>query len=200
MARDVGLVMLECGGIVKEVYLVNGAPEYVTSNLAHELLGEYLVTQNVISAGEQSMALAMMPRFGNELIAAPGLENITWYGRGPAPTYVDRNYERIGVYKSTVDEQWNEFSKPQENSNKVDVRWMTLINKNGIGLRASGYPLSVSAYHYPKNEIELADYTFRLTRRPQVYLNLDLQQMGSYPVHYLFCTSRESVQQREKSR
>ncbi|HEY3358753.1 MAG TPA: protein kinase [Polyangia bacterium] len=67
VARDAGLVVLECGGIVKEVYLVNGAPEYVTSNLAHELLGEYLVSQNVISAGEQSMALAMMPRFGGKL-------------------------------------------------------------------------------------------------------------------------------------
>ena len=27
--------------------------------------------------------VAMMPRFGTELVAAPGLENITWYGRGP---------------------------------------------------------------------------------------------------------------------
>jgi beta-galactosidase len=121
----------------------------------------------------------MMPRFGMELLLAPGLENITWYGRGPAPTYIDRDYERIGVYKSTVDEQWNEYSRPQENSNKTDVRWVTVTDKDGMGLRAEGYPLlSVSAYHYPKNEIENADYTFRLTRRSQTYLNLDMKQMG----------------------
>ena len=30
--------------------------------------------------------VAMMPRFGTELVAAPGLENITWYGRGPKET------------------------------------------------------------------------------------------------------------------
>jgi beta-galactosidase len=149
--------------------------------------GQYAMTYTIYGDGKVDVEgsyqpgagpVPMMPRFGMELLVAPGFENITWYGRGPAPTYVDRNYERIGMYKSTVDEQWNEFPKPQENNNKVDVRWVTLTNKNGIGLRASGYPLSVSAYHYPKNEIELADYTFRLTRRPQVYLNLDLQQMG----------------------
>ncbi len=120
----------------------------------------------------------MMPRFGTELILAPGFESIAWYGRGPSPTYADRNYERIGVYESTVDEQWNEYSRPQENSNKVDVRWVRLTNRNGIGLRASGYNLSVSAYHYSKREMERADYTFRMTRQPQVYLNLDLRQMG----------------------
>ncbi|MBI5480069.1 MAG: protein kinase [Deltaproteobacteria bacterium] len=67
VARETGLVVVECGGVIKEVYIVGGAPEFVTSNLAHELLGEYLTSQGVISAGEQSMALAMMPRFGGKL-------------------------------------------------------------------------------------------------------------------------------------
>jgi len=124
-------------------------------------------------------SIPMMPRFGTELVLSPGLENISWYGRGPAPTYIDRNYERVGVYQSTVDAQWNEFSKPQENSNKVDVRWVALTNDKGIGLLAAGSPLlSVGAYHYPKEEIEASDYAFKLVRRPQIYLNLDLIQMG----------------------
>jgi hypothetical protein len=67
VARETGLVVVENGGVIKEVYIVGGAPEFVTSNLAHELLGEYLTAQGVISPGEQSMALAMMPRFGGKL-------------------------------------------------------------------------------------------------------------------------------------
>lgn len=150
--------------------------------------GQYAITYIVFGNGEVEVEgaylpgkgqIAMMPRFGMELIVAPGFETITWYGRGPAPTYTDRDYEKVGVYRSTIDGQWNEYSQPQENSNKVDVRWVTLTNKNGIGLRATGVPLlSVSAYHYPKSEIEQADYTFKMTRRPQIYLNLDLRQMG----------------------
>jgi len=38
--------------------------------------------------------------------------------------------------------------------------------------------LSVEAYHYTHADIEAADYSFRLSRRPEVYLNLDLKQMG----------------------
>ncbi len=138
--------------------------------------GDVIVEAGYLPAGKE---IPMMPRFGMELILAPGFEDIAWYGRGPVPTYIDRDFERIGVYTSTVDEEWNEFSKPQENSNKVEVRWAALVNKNGIGLVAIGSPLlSVSAYHYPKGEISRADYTFRMTRRPQIYLNLDLKQMG----------------------
>ena len=49
-----------------------------------------------------SRPVAMMPRFGLELVASPGLEHLSWYGRGPAETYSDRAFERVGVYTSTV--------------------------------------------------------------------------------------------------
>lgn len=123
--------------------------------------------------------IAMMPRFGMELVASPGLEQVTWYGRGPSPTYRDRAFERVDVYTSTVDKEWTEFSRPQENGNKADVRWIALTNSNGIGLLATGMPLlSTGVVHYTKKEIEDADYSFKLKRHPEVYLNLDHQQMG----------------------
>jgi beta-galactosidase len=123
--------------------------------------------------------LAMMPRFGTELVVAAGFDNIAWYARGPVPTYIDRDYEKVGVFRSTVAAEWNEYAKPQENSNKVDVRWVALTNQKGVGLLATGDPvLSVSAYHHSKDEIDDADYAFKLTRHPKVYLNLDLKQMG----------------------
>ncbi len=124
-------------------------------------------------------SIPMMPRFGTELILSPGLEYISWYGRGPAPTYIDRNYERVGVYTSTVEEEWYEFSRPQENSNKTDVRWIALTDKDGIGLLAVGSPLlSVSAYHTSKEAMEAEDYTYQLPQNKQVWLNLDFKQMG----------------------
>jgi hypothetical protein len=62
-----GLLVVEISAITKEIYLTAGTPEYVSSNVARELLGEYLVSQKVISAGELAMALAMMPHFGGKL-------------------------------------------------------------------------------------------------------------------------------------
>jgi beta-galactosidase len=122
---------------------------------------------------------AMMPRFGNELVIAPGLENLAWYGRGPIETYIDRQFERIGVYKSTVAGQWVEYSKPQENGNKTDVRWVALTNAQGIGLLAVGaQTLEVEARHFTKDDLERAGYTFQMQPHPEVYLNLDWKQMG----------------------
>ena len=42
-------------------------PEYVTSNMASELLGNYLVARGALSSGELAMALAMMPHYGGKL-------------------------------------------------------------------------------------------------------------------------------------
>jgi len=124
-------------------------------------------------------SLPMMPRFGNELALAPGLEHIAWYGRGPVETYQDRNFERIGVYTSTVDKEWVDYSRPQENGNKTDVRWVALTNDRGVGLLAVGMPLiSVGARHFAKTDMEEADYTFQIPRLPGVLLNLDFRQMG----------------------
>ncbi len=123
--------------------------------------------------------VGMIPRVGMELVASPGLEKIAWYGRGPAATYVDRQFERVGVYSSTVADQWVDYSRPQENGNKTDVRWVALTNDSGVGILAEGMPLlSVSARHVTKSDIESASYSFELPRRPETYLNLDLMQMG----------------------
>ena len=122
---------------------------------------------------------AMMPRFGNELVTAPGLENITWYGRGPVETYIDRQFERMGVYKSTISEQWVEYSRPQENGNKTDVRWVALTNALGVGLLAVGDPvLEVAVRHCAKEDLERAGYTFQMQPHPEIFLNLDWKQMG----------------------
>ena len=51
---------------------------------------------------------------------------------------IDRNFERIGVYRTTVDEDWVEYMRPQENGNKTDVCWVALTNAQGIGLMAIG--------------------------------------------------------------
>jgi len=73
LAEETGLLVLDRAEQKKEIYLVDGDPQFVTSNLPSELFGQYLVQKNVISEGELSMALAMLPHFegklGNALVA-----------------------------------------------------------------------------------------------------------------------------------
>jgi serine/threonine-protein kinase len=65
--RETGQLVIERGQVVKEIFLVDGAPEFVASNVPSERLGEYLVSRGVISPGELSMALAILPRFQGKL-------------------------------------------------------------------------------------------------------------------------------------
>lgn len=67
VTRRTGLWLCEQGGVRKEVYTKLGVPAFVTSNLAGELLGEYLVKKRVINRSELDMALAVMPRFEGKL-------------------------------------------------------------------------------------------------------------------------------------
>jgi len=73
VAEETGLLTLHVADSVKDIYLVDGDPHYVTSNLAEELFGQYLMQVGALSQGELSMALAMLPHFegklGNALVA-----------------------------------------------------------------------------------------------------------------------------------
>ncbi len=124
-------------------------------------------------------ALPEIPRFGMQAVIAPGFEALEWYGRGPEETYVDRLDLPVGVYRTTVDENYFEYSQPQETGNKVDVRWATLTNEAGVGLLAVGQPaLAVNALHYATEDLDQALYRHHLTRRNEVYLDLDWKQRG----------------------
>lgn len=119
-------------------------------------------------------------RIGMELIIPAGYENLKWYGRGPNPTYIDRKFERIGLFGGTVDEQWIDYSRPQANGNKTDVRWLSVTDDEGNGLLFSGEgaPLSVGAKHYSKETMEASDYAFKMERSEDIFLNIDHLQLG----------------------
>lgn len=67
LGRETGLLLCTQGSARKEIYFHHGIPEFVSSNVPSELLGEFLVARGVISRGELDMALAVMPRFEGRL-------------------------------------------------------------------------------------------------------------------------------------
>lgn len=67
-ARASGLLVLEGrAGILKELYLAGGHPQYVSSNVTGERLGEFLVAQGAIGRAALERAVAVMPHFGHRL-------------------------------------------------------------------------------------------------------------------------------------
>lgn len=118
-------------------------------------------------------------RFGLELLLGQEFENVTYYGRGPNPTYQDRKFERLGIFKTTVDDMWVEYSEPQENGNREDTRWVALTDKSGKGLLFVGAPtINFGAKHYATDVIQDAKYSFQMERSKFIHVNIDYAQNG----------------------
>ncbi|MGB3862874.1 MAG: beta-galactosidase domain 4-containing protein, partial [Candidatus Aminicenantaceae bacterium] len=138
--------------------------------------GDVLIEGRFEPQGE----LPELPRFGMQMTLPPAFDSLVWYGRGPHETHWDRKEgARVGLYGGSVDDQFVDYSKPQENGNKTDVRWVALRDDRGVGLLAIGMPLlSVSARHYTTEELEQASHSYKLARQPYVIFNVDYKQMG----------------------
>lgn len=129
--------------------------------------------------------LPEMMRFGMIMTLPKDYNDFTWYGRGPWENYVDRKFDTfMGIWNGKVEEQAFEYYRPQETGNKTDVRWLTLKNGSGRGIKIDGtQPLSVCAINnFPE------DFDPGLTKKQQhwsdilprneVVLYVDLFQRG----------------------
>jgi len=121
-----------------------------------------------------------LPKIGVQMALAPGLENLTWFGRGPHENYCDRNTGApVGRYVGKVSDQHVPYIVPQENGNKTDTRWLVLENNSGSGLLVSAMNvLEFSAGHFTAGDLYNAHHTFELVKRDDIFLTLDIKQRG----------------------
>ena len=137
-----------------------------------------------------------IPRVGLSVELIEDLSSVEWFGRGPHENYVDRRWSaHVGRYTGTVENLYVPYVRPQENGYRTDVRWLSLLDTEGSGLRfesAIDHNLSFSALHNPIEDFEAtlletargAQHRFENThltdivKKPSVYLNIDYAQMG----------------------
>jgi beta-galactosidase len=128
----------------------------------------------------------LIMRIGNDLQISKQLDQIKWFGRGPGESYWDRKTASlVGVYNQTIGEQYYTYARPQESGNKSDVRWLTLTNKKGKGLRIEFAKdlLNCSALPYALDDLdpeaEKKQYhSGELVARDEIYMHIDWQQTG----------------------
>lgn len=130
--------------------------------------------------------LPEMPRLGMRMILKDEYDQMTWLGRGPQENYADRKTGAlIGKYSATVWEQYHPYVRAQETANKTDVRWLTLQNAAGKGIKVEGeQPLSMSAWNFPQSSLLYVPSTIEhrhggcVDKQDMVWLNIDHLQMG----------------------
>jgi beta-galactosidase len=121
-----------------------------------------------------------IPRIGMTFILPEDKNEITWYGRGPWENYADRKTAAsIGIYSSTVADQYTPYIKPVECGGKEDVRYLMVKDGVGQGIRITGAtPFHFDIHDYSIAACDKADYEDELVRDGKVYLNVDYLHAG----------------------
>ncbi|MFK7908745.1 MAG: glycoside hydrolase family 2 TIM barrel-domain containing protein, partial [Chitinophagales bacterium] len=130
--------------------------------------------------------LPMLLKFGMKMQMPKNFNDFAWYGRGAHESYWDRKTSAlVGVYEGKVNEQVHPYVRPQETGNKSDVRWATLTNEEGRGLKVRFVEdyLNVSVNHFAEEdldggEVKSQTHFGELEERDWTTLNIDWQQMG----------------------
>jgi beta-galactosidase len=142
-----------------------------------------IIVQNEFEPG--TMSLPALPRFGMNMSLSEQYNTVTWFGRGPHENYWDRKSSAlVGKYYAQVSELDFPYIRPQENGYRTDVRWVTFLDPNGVGLKITGDPLICFSAHH--NLIEDFDpgvnkagrHTIDIQNRDMVNVNIDYKQTG----------------------
>ena len=121
-----------------------------------------------------------LPRLGFLIKLPKQLDQFTYYGRGPIDNYPDRKRsQNIGIWKTTVEKEFENFPKPQDMANHQDTRWCTLTDAKGHGaLFTADNPMSVSALPWSAQQLQAAPHPYELPPSDGNYLHLDLAITG----------------------
>ncbi|MDP5278713.1 glycoside hydrolase family 2 TIM barrel-domain containing protein [Sphingomonas sp. DG1-23] len=123
-------------------------------------------------------------RVGMAFTMPSRIDTLEWYGRGPHESYQDRKTGApLGLWRGPIAGQNHDYMRPQETGNKVDVRWMELLQTGVGGLRVSGEaPLSMNALAFPYDDLSRRPPGTRrstdIVPRQEVSLMVDAVQSG----------------------
>ncbi|HYQ62187.1 glycoside hydrolase family 2 TIM barrel-domain containing protein [Actinophytocola sp.] len=106
------------------------------------------------------------------------LDRVTWFGRGPGESYPDTGLAtRFGRFESTVDDLQTPYVRPQENGRRGEVRWATLTDTLGRGLRVGG-SFGFAVRRWTDADLAAARHRNELVAGDGLWLTIDVGQQG----------------------
>ena len=126
-------------------------------------------------------SLPEIPRLGIVIELPREYEQLTWYGRGPWDNYPDRKQScPIGLWQSTVSQQYVHYPRPQDSGNHEDCTYVELKTKRGkrLCIEAVDRPFSFSALPYSAQYLASNTHDHELQDQGKTYLSIDCAVMG----------------------
>ena len=147
----------------------------------------FTTTFSIHGNGQIDVELSFTPareleRMGMQLSLSGSEFNVTWFGLGPQETMPDRKLgARVGKFNGTVTQLMHQYIRPQENGNRSEVRYASLKNPDGYGIKieAKGDSLlNFSTWNCTQDDLADADHIHEIPERDLVTLNIDHTQKG----------------------
>ena len=126
-------------------------------------------------------SLPPLPRLGIVIELPREYEQLTWYGRGPWDNYPDRKQScPVGLWKSTVSQQYVHYPRPQDSGNHEDCTFVELKTKKGkkIRIEAVDDVFSFSALPYSAQYLNSKTHDYELQDQGKTYLSINCAVMG----------------------
>ena len=126
-------------------------------------------------AARKAASKLEVPRIGVRFRLPAEMNQVEYFGRGPEENYIDRNAGTlIDLYKTTADQMYFPYVRPQENGHHTDTRWLTLNKKGGKGLTI--YADKTIGFNALRNSVEDFDGEETVSR-PYQWLNRDAGEL-----------------------
>jgi len=125
--------------------------------------------------------LPHMMKFGMDFSIPARFDTLIWRGLGPDETYPDRDFGLpYGTYTNKVVDNVPGYLKPQDCGNHVGVRYASITDANGHGLRIAmqDNPLNFAALPYTSHELEQATHAYELPPIHKTVLSINSAVMG----------------------
>ena len=139
--------------------------------------GELSVTQSV----KVRDGATFLPKYGSVFVMPEGNEDVRYFGLGPSEAYSDKQLSaRMGLFKTTVRDNFEPYVKPQENSAHAGVEWASVYSSTGHGLlfKAQG-SFTFNAQHYSSEMLTAASHDYELAPDKRTFVAIDYKQSGS---------------------
>ena len=99
---------------------------------------------------------------------------------GPEDNYSDLcQYVKMGMYASTVNDEYVEYIKPQEHGNHTHTRMLIVHDVMGRGLMFEGAPeFEFKASHFMAEDLEYATHTYDLEPNEETFVSINYKMSG----------------------
>ena len=127
----------------------------------------------------KSNKLTFLPRFGLRTFVDRSFDTVSYYGFGPYESYIDKHHASyIGLFTQRVEDMYEPYIKPQENSSHYGCTYLCLQGKKVDILIKSDEGFSFNVSQFSQEELCSKRHNYELKRDENNVLCIDHAHAG----------------------